>query len=504
MLAQAPPANLDQMVLRVMKEFEVPGVSLAIVKDGSIVVSKGYGLRKLGQTQKVESKTLFPIASNTKGFTATALALLVEQEKIEWDAPVIQYLPWFQLEDPNVTREISVRDLLVHRSGLALGAGDLLFWPPTGYSRKELVRRLRHVPLSTSFRSHYAYDNVLYPVAGEVIEAVSGLTWESFVQNRILRRVGMTRSSSRGSTLISDGNHASPHARINGIVRPVEAFFIDNVNPAGGINSCADDMAKWLLLLLREGELSDGSTLFSKRTARELWTIVTPIPTSNPEPELAALRSNFRGYALGFSVKDYRGRKMVTHTGGLPGFLSMVSSLPELELGVAVLINQESGAAFRAITYSILDYYLKFSDTDWVTSFKTTDTRRRATTRAAEQRIATNRNTRSRPSLPLSNYSNTYNDAWYGDISITLENRRLVIRFSKTPLLVGDLVHWQYDTFIAKWRNRELRADAFVSFNLTPEGTIDHAKMRAVSPATDFSFDFHHLNLKPSGTKSNE
>ena len=453
-----------------MKSFDVPGLALAVVKDGTVVVAKGYGVRKLGGPTPVDAKTLFGIASNTKVFTATALGLLVEQGKLQWDAPVTNYLPGFQLYDPFVTRELTIRDLLVHRSGLGLGAGDLLWWPPSTYNRKEIASRLRYIKPAASFRSAYAYDNVLYLVAGEVIEAVSGQSWEDFVASRILMKVGMTGSNVRHSAAAGGGNVAAPHASVDGKVRPVAPFDSDNTNPAGGINSSAEDMAKWLRLLLNEGRLPDGSRLISAATWRQISTPVTPEPNNPPPPELPALRSNFRGYALGLEARDFKGLKVLTHTGGLPGYVSRVLMIPDLKLGVAVLTNQESGEAFDAIAYAVAE---------------------------ADRRTATTRNAASKPSLPLAAYAGTYRDAWYGDVAIAMEDGKLVVRFTKTPALVGDLEHWQYDTFVARWRDRELRADAFLTFALNPDGTIDQAKMRAVSPATDFSYDFQDLLLKP-------
>src|SRR6185436_11658014 len=291
--AQPAAADFDAVVQRAMTAFEVPGISLAVVKDGKVIAAKGYGVRKLGQSGTVDARTLFGIASNTKAFTATALGILVDEGKIRWDAPVIDYVPWFQMSDPYVTREMTVRDLLVHRSGLGLGAGDLLWWPPSTYNRKEIARRLRYIPLATSFRSAYAYDNVLYLVAGEVIEAVSGQSWEDFVQSRILAKVGMTTSNVRHSDATKAGNVATPHARVEGTVRPIAAFDSDNTNPAGGINSNADDMAKWRLVLLADGKLADGSQLIRPATARELATLVTPIPFGQGPPELSAIRPTF-------------------------------------------------------------------------------------------------------------------------------------------------------------------------------------------------------------------
>jgi CubicO group peptidase (beta-lactamase class C family) len=493
-----PPPDLDQWVARAMKTFEVPGIGLAIVKDDGVVLARGYGVRKLGDPAPVDGRTLFGIASNTKAFTATALGLLVEEHKIEWDAPVVRYLPAFAMWEPFVTHELTVRDLLVHRSGLGLGAGDLLWWPESTYDRKEIARRLRYIQPATSFRSAYAYDNVLYLVAGELIETISGQTWENFVSSRILATVGMTGTNVRHSAASAGGNVAATHARIDGTVRPIAPFESDNTNPAGGINSSAEDMAKWLRVQLSGGMLADGSRLFSAETARQLTSIVTPIPFGGPPPELPALKTNFQGYALGFGIRDYRGHKVVNHTGGLPGYVSRVAMIPDLDVGVAVLTNQESGGAFDAIAFHVLDHYLGAPAFDWIDGFKRLEARAEAAAVAAERAASAARDASSKPSLPLSKYAGTYRDAWYGDVAIAEEDGRLVMRFSHTPLLVGTLEHWQHDTFIAKWRDRELRADAYVTFALNPDGSIDQVKMRAVSPATDFSFDFQDLLLKPA------
>jgi CubicO group peptidase (beta-lactamase class C family) len=501
---QAVPSDLDAWVQRTMTAFDVPGVSLAVVKDGRVVVAKGYGVRKLGSPELVDARTRFGIASNTKVFTATALGILVDEGKIRWDAPVIDYLPWFQMSDAYVTREMTIRDLLVHRSGLGLGAGDLLWWPASTYNRREIAQRLRYVPLATSFRSAYAYDNVLYLVAGEVLEAVSGQSWEDFVQSRILARVGMTGSNVRHSDATKGGNVAAPHAPVDGKVRPIAAFDSDNTNPAGGINSNAEDMAKWLLVQLAEGQLADGSALVKPATARQLSTLVTPMPIGAGQPELRDLRPSFSGYGLGLGVRDYRGHKLVTHTGGLPGYVSKVAMMPDARLGIAILTNQESTAAFEAIADHIMDAYLGASTSDWIAAYQAIEKRNSASTQAA---VAA-RPAESRPSLPRERYAGKYRDAWYGDMTIALLRAEgasarqasaaggLTIAFDRTPLLTGALEHWQHDTFVARWTDRELRADAFVTFALNPDGTIDTVKMKAFSPDTDFSFDFQDLLFK--------
>lgn len=495
------PPGFDALVARAMTTFEVPGLAVAVVKDGYIVLAKGYGVRRLGAPEPVDARTLFGIASNTKVFTATALGLLVEGGKIEWDAPVTRYLPWFQMSDPYVTRELTVRDLLVHRSGLGLGAGDLLLFPETTYSRREIVGRLRHVPLATSFRSAYAYDNVLYVAAGELIEAVSGSTWEDFVAGRILEKASMASSLPRHSAALADptaGNLAIPHAALETGVTPQPVDENDNMNAAGGILSCAEDMARWMRVHLEEGKLPDGTRLFSEKTGRELATVVTPIPIPTPPAELAAQRMNFNGYGLGLRINDYRGRKIVNHTGGLTGYVSRVLMAPELELGVAVLTNQESGEAYNSIIYAVLDRAMGVPATDWTAAYLEVRERARAGAAKTLEKTAAKRDASIGPSLPLEAYAGTYEDAWYGPIAVTLAGGKLSMSFTMTPGMTGDMEHWSRETFVVRWHDRELRADAFVTFTLDPGGAIVEARMKAVSPETDFSYDFHDLLLKPA------
>jgi len=495
--ASTPPPDLDAYVARVLKTFDVPGVGLAIVKDGAVVAARGYGVRRLGDPTPVDARTLFGIASNTKLFTATALGLLVEEGRLDWDAPVIRYLPWFAMWDPFVTRELTVRDLLVHRSGLGLGAGDLLWWPRSTYDAKEIVRRLRYVQPATSFRSAFAYDNVLYLVAGQVIEAVSGQTWEDFVTSRILKRVGMAASDAHLSAASRGGNIASPHMRFDDGVRPVAPFDGDTTDPAGGINSSAEDMAKWVLVQLGQGRLADGTQLFSPATWRQLTAMVTPIPAAETPDEIAPFRTSFYGYALGVYTREYRGHKLVYHSGGLPGFVSRVAMIPDANVGVVVLTNQGSRGAFDAIALHVLDYYLGAPPFDWVEGFHRLDARAAADTAEAERRSQGARDRSSKPSLPLTKYAGTFRDAWYGDIVIAEQNGKLTMTFTKSPSLVGDLEHWQHDAFYVRWRDRELQADAFVGFALKPDGSIDAAKMWPASPLVDFSYDFEDLLLTP-------
>jgi CubicO group peptidase (beta-lactamase class C family) len=489
------PADLDGYVTRVMEIFEVPGLALAVVRDGRVLAARGYGVRETGRPGPVDPHTRFGIASNTKAFTATAIALLVEEGKLEWDAPVIRYLPWFRMWDPWVTREITVRDLLVHRSGLGLGQGDLLGWPRSDRTREEIVRAIRWLEPRTSFRSAYAYDNVLYHAAALVIEEVSGHTWEEFVRSRLIEPLGMADTRVSRAATREAGNVARPHARVEGAVRPVTPYDATNTNASGGIGSSAADMATWMLVQLDSGRVAGGGRLFSPGTTRELWTIVTPIPRPPPPPELAPLRSSFNGYGLGFFVRDYRGRQMVTHTGSNPGYVSRVTFLPELRLGIAVLTNAEAGAAFDAITHHVLDHALGVPPFDWLGAYAA-----RADAGGASLEPSVPRDRTAAPSLPLEAYAGVYTDRWYGDVTVALDGDRLVMRFSRTPSLVGELEPWRNDTFLVRWRDRELRADAFVTFDLAPDGRVQEVRMVAASPDVDFSFDFQDLTLIPRET----
>jgi CubicO group peptidase (beta-lactamase class C family) len=494
--AQPLPKDFDAYVEKVMKTFNVPGVSVAIVKDGKVVLAKGYGVKTIGTNDKVDSKTNFSIASNTKAFIGTSLGMLVDEGKIKWNDRVVDYLPWFQLSDSYVTREMRIIDLLVHRSGLSLGAGDLLIWPTNTYKQKDIVKRFKYIPLATSFRSTYAYDNILYLIAGEVIEAVSGLPWDEFVRTRIFTKLGMNNSTLTFMEAVKKGNVATPHGEINNIVRPVAASDSDKTNPAASINTNAEDIAKWMICQIDSGKLSDGTTLFTSATARQLWSLITPIPISKVAKELTPLQANFSGYGGGFGVRDYRGKKLVSHTGGLSGFVSFVAMIPEIRAGVAVFTNQEASGAFYSIGYRTLDHYLG-TNYDWTTAFKAVKDRGDSLNNVSDTKTASTRDSLSKPSLPLEKYAGKYSDTWYGDITIELKDGKLFMQMVPTPSLGGYLEHYQYNTFVARWSDPEMRADAFVTFSLNPDGSIEFAKMKAVSPATDFSFDFHDLLLKP-------
>jgi CubicO group peptidase (beta-lactamase class C family) len=501
--ALAQPAQLsglDAYIEQAMKTFEVPGIAVAVVKDGEVVLAKGYGVRKLGESAPVDAHTLFGIGSNTKAFTTASLGMLVDEGKLSWDDPVITRLPGFQMYDPYVTREMTIRDLLTHRSGMGLGEGDLLFFPPSSYTRAEIISKLRFMKPASSFRTKYAYDNLLYLVAGQIIPAVTGIEWQDFIRQRIFTPLSMSDSNTSAAEFRPGGNVAAPHSKVDGSLRAIPAAVIDNTAPAGAINSSAADMAKWIIVQLNAGRISADPErrLFKASTSREMWSAQTILPVVDPPPGLEALRSNFAAYGLGWALNEYRGHKQVGHTGGLPGYVSKVTLIPDLKLGVIVLTNQESGGAMTAIANHVLDAYIGGTPMDWMKMYSSSAAQQRARAEAVEKAAAGKRAADSKPSLPLEKYAGKYSDAWYGEINIAKEPNGLVMRFSHTPALTGDLEHWQYDTFKARWRDRSLAADAFVTFSLAPDGSIAQVKMVPVSPLTDFSYDFQDLLITPS------
>jgi hypothetical protein len=296
----------------------------------------------------------------------------------------------------------------------------------------------------------------------------------------------------------SGDDYSSPHERVDGKLQVIPQGDLDNVGPAGSINSCAADLAKWVQLQLDRGKFRDRDAhLFTEQRSREMWSPQTILPTGNPPAPLAGLKENFADYGLGWRLTDYHGRKLVGHTGGVGGFVSRVMLVPEENLGVVVLTNAEETGAFDSILYHVIDHYFHLQPTDWIGAFKAVEDTEEKEATEVMKKAENSRAADSKPSLPLEKYAGVYQDAWYGPITIKFENGGLVISFDHTPTMVGDLQHWQYNTFKAHWRDRKIE-DAFITFSLNADGSIDSARMAAVSPLADFSFDYQDLLLKPS------
>jgi CubicO group peptidase (beta-lactamase class C family) len=500
----APPEDLDARVAAAMQASGVPGAAVAIVENGEVTLARGYGRRRLGSMDPVDADTLFQIGSTTKAFTAAALAILAEEGKLRWDDRVIDHLPGFRMYDPWVTREITLRDLLVHRSGLGRGQGDLMFVPSTGISRAELVRRIRFLKPATSFRSGFAYDNVLYAVAGQVIEEVSGETWEDFVEAQILAPLGMMTAVTNDVDRLASANRAYPHGRAGELrgIGPQQAFdekkaaLGANVGPAGAIAAGANDLARWLAVQLAGGQIPGSERrLFSAANGAEMWQPVVPVPVTPLPPALADATPQFRGYALGWIAQDYRGHRVIQHAGGTLGFRAVVVLVPGRNVGFAIANNSEDNEFVPGLLYTLLDHYLGLPQHDWPKAFKELFDARNAAGLAAQQAAAAARPA-SRPSLPLAGYAGAYADPWYGPIAITEKDGALSIDFRQTPGMAGPLEHWAYDTFVARWPD-PLIEPAYVTFALDAAGKPARITMKAFSPVADFSFDYHDLEFTP-------
>lgn len=497
-----PPKDFDAHVEALRQKVGAPGLSIAIVDEGQTVLAKGYGVRKLGAPEKVDADTLFMTGSTGKAMTVAALATLVDAGKLSWDDKVTDRLPGFQMYDPWVTRELTVRDLLVHRSGLGLGQGDLLFVPRSNIPRAEAVRRLRYLKPATSFRSGYAYDNVLYMVAGQLIEAVTGQTWEDYVREHVFAAAGMTSSTTDGRRF-QIANRAQPHARMNGGLRGAgDQEVLDerdelstSAAPAGGMAVSANDMAKWLKLQLAHGALPDGKRLFSEAQSKAMWqpTVIQPLDKAPPGFEVT--KPTFQAYALGWEIQDYRGTQIVWHGGAVFGFKTVVVLIPDRNVGFSIELNSEDGELPRGLMYELLDHYLGLKPEPWTERYITY---KKQLVAGAVKALggAQAKPAGVGPSLPVAKYAGTYSDPWYGDIAVTQGDGGLRIDFKSTPRMAGKLEHWQYDTFVTRFDDKALEP-AYVTFGLNADGGVERVTMKAASPIADFSWDYHDLLFTP-------
>ncbi len=499
-----PPKNFEQRVESARKAVGVPGVSVAIVEGDGVTFARGFGVKAIGKADPVDADTIFPTGSTGKAFTVAALGILVDQGKIGWDDRVIDRLPGFQMYDPWVTREMTIRDLLVHRSGLGLGAGDLLFVPRTNLSRAEAVRRLRYIKPATSFRSGFAYDNVLYMVAGQLIESVTGETWERFMTEQVFRPAGMLRATADSESRFTATNRAQPHARMDGGFRGTGTQeMLDERDelgrtaaPAGGLAVSANDMARWLLIQLHDGELPGHSArLFSAAAHEEMWSPMVLQPISPATPPLKATEPLFSAYALGWEVMDYRGTKVVWHGGAVFGFQTVVVLIPDRHVGFSIEINSEDGVLLLGLMDELLDHYLGLPRTDWVSRWQA-EKRRKVGEALAGLKARTAQPAAVGPSLPLERYTGTFTDPWYGNIEVTLVDGKLAIDFKSTPRMSGTLEHWQFDTFATHLTDKSIEP-AYVTFGLGADGSIERVTMKPVSPVADFSYDYQDLLFTP-------
>lgn len=503
--AQAPAGldtAVDAIVANFMKAFETPGIGVAIVRKGQAPWLKGYGVRTMGKPDPVDAHTRFGIASNSKAFTGAALAMLVEEKKLGWDEPLVTYLPEFRMHDPAVTGMFTVRDLLVHRSGLPLGAGDLMYFPQSSADSAQVMRALRFLQPARGFRSGYDYDNILYIIAGVLIEKMSGRSWRDFISTRILQPLGMADAVT-SRELLRTANLAGRHARLGPpargigpmqVIQPDEGPLID---AAGGINASVADVAKWLEVQLALGALPDGKRLWSAESAAEMWKPQVIVSSSDGGTDTNPARPVMAGYALGWFVQDFRGRRLINHSGGLSGQVTQTAMIPSVGIGVAVFSNTEDNVS-GGIRNAILDHLLGAPAYDWVASYVA---RNKQAQESAVAGLAAGeaKPPEGKPSLPLAAYAGRYRDAWYGDIVVTVKGRgktaALHIEFVPTAAFKSALEPWGTDTFRTRFPVGA-GEDAVVSFAVAG-GKVTGVKMKALSPLADFSYDFHHLDFVP-------
>jgi CubicO group peptidase (beta-lactamase class C family) len=461
-----PYAGLDTYIESAMKDWKIPGVAVGIVRNDSVVFARGFGVRTAGKPDKVDTHTLFAIASDTKAFTGILMAMLADEGKIRWDAPLTTYLPTIKFGDDFLTRELTVRDALTHRSGLA--RADLLWTAGWTYDRAELLRRLRYLRPSWNLRTRYGYSNLMYLAAGEAGAAASGKSWDALVREKIFAPLGMTETNTSVTLLSSLSNVASPHAMEDSAVTVVPYTNIDAAASAGAINSNVVDMTKWLRFQLDSARVN-GKRLVSKRNFIETHTPQTVIRVDSTYRAFNPF-THVKSYAFGWQVMDYRGREMMSHAGNLSGMAAMVGLLPEERVGVVVLTNLEGNALRESIMYKVFDMTLGAPPRDWSrisliekASFDSIDEKDRREANAKRVKG-------TKPSLPLERYAGTYADSLYGKVVVRMENGHLVLDMA--PKMIGDMEHWHYDTFRVVWRDHRDGTN-LVSFTLDMDGKVD-------------------------------
>ncbi len=489
--------TLDAYAKQTIEAFNITGMSVAVVSENSTLFQKSYGLKNINGSEPVNADTIFPFGSVGKAFTTAALATLVDEGKLDWDDPVRKYIPEFEMSDPYITRQFTVRDLLTHRSGLPLGAGDLLVFPDGYVEVDDVLNVFKNIEPATSFRSEYAYDNLMYIVAGDVLARASGSTWAGAIEERLFNPLNMESCKALPSEAIKSDNTVTQHTRNLGgkTAEPLNPLYIipDGSAPAGGISCSINDMAKWAQFWLRRGKSASGDALISEEQVKELWTGVTP--TSVPKDIGSFADAHFSLYALGWSVADFNGELLVSHGGGLLGAVSYLALLPEKDVAVVLMTNDflpyVSGFG-KQILQDVTKPEVEF---DWIenaenyyNSYLEMASKDAGLVETEPKDIA------APPARELEEYVGTYTDPWYGDVTLSLREGSLFIDMSRSEIFDASVVSLGDDKFVARWPDRTLNADAYLNFQVENE-VVKGLRMEAVSETTDFSFDFHDLRF---------
>jgi CubicO group peptidase (beta-lactamase class C family) len=494
---QISPKEIDELVEDAMAKFKVAGVAIGIVKDGKIIHAKGYGVKSVDTKKPVDKQTAFAIASNSKAFTTTALAILVEEGKLGWQDRVIDHIPEFKMYNDYVTRNFNIQDLVTHRSGLGLGAGDLQKWPSgSDFSIKDILTSFQHFEPVSAFRTKYDYDNMLYLVAGEVIKRISGKTWEDFVKEKIMHPLGMDYSYTMPPGMLNIANIASPHVPVNGVLKQVPPYETDpdKINgAAGNVLSTAADMCLWILVHLNAGRYGENleKQLFSAKSQREMWKIHSSID-SKP---YSGYRTHFYGYGLGWRLCDLNGNFCVYHTGDYTGMYSKTMMLPDLNLGLVVLTNSYYGGdeLREVVSLTIADSYMGLDDNNWINKFQEGSRLRSREAQTVVDKVWETVAATDGSQIDPDDYLGIYADKWFGEVRIYLEGDHLWFSSVRSPGLTGPMYFFKANQFAIKWLKREMDADAFAIFSLDEEGKAVSMTMKGISPEIDFSYDFQDL-----------
>jgi CubicO group peptidase (beta-lactamase class C family) len=469
--ASTPQAVLDAFIPQGLRDWKIPGLSIVVVKDGSVVYEKGFGVRRLGATDEVDADTLFGMMSTTKAMTALAIAVLVDEGKVQWDDPVSKHLPWFRLPNPYLTEHATVRDALRHTAGVA--NADLL-WDREDFETREVLERMRLVPTTASLRSTFEDDNVRYQAAGEVVAAASGMPWDRFVATRILAPLGMTRSfpTYEDVQAASDPNVSTPHFEIDDEVRAIEDVAVDRVPAAGAAWTTARDAGKWLTFWLSGGQ-AGGKRLVSEASFAELLAPQTVIPSARfSYPTLPLVGSRWATYGLGWFQQDYRGLFVAMHTGSMDGRTAIAGLVPERQLGVYILGNLDHAEFRHALLWKVIDLWTGAPDRDWNAECLKLYGGLREKQKQAEAERAARRVSGTVPSHPLDAYAGGYRHPAWGPMEVTLENGSLVARLGPSPRHAGRLEHWHYDTFRVK-RGDGRHGWEYLAFTTATDGSVN-------------------------------
>lgn len=468
LLIAQPLANqlkeFDAYIEKSKAEWQVPGLGVAVVKDGRVIFKKGYGLRELGTNNLVDTQTIFACASTTKAMTAVCMGMLVDEGKLNWNDAVTKHLPEFRLYDPAVTRELKIRDLFIHNSGV--GNADFL-WGVMDIPSEEVLRKMEQVKPSYSLRASFIYQNIFYLAAGKVIGRVSGLPWEQFIVERIFKPLGMNRTYPLLAS-VKEFNHSKPHYFYNNAQHVITPTSADNIGPAGSVSSSIDDISHWMLCMLDSSKYN-GGRLLKPNTWIEMFRPQTIVPASQFYPTMQLIKPNWMTYGLGWFQHDYKGKKINYHTGSLAGEVAIHAQLPDAKLGVYVFGNLDHAEVRHALVYKTFDLFALGGNRDWSKEFLKLYSDLKVKADKEENDFEAKRMANTQPSLALTNYEGKYTSELYGTAEVKIVNGNL--RVTTNNFLTATLQHWHLDTFRGDYE-KAWYGKAIAQFSLNAKGEI--------------------------------